>query len=112
VAADVSPRPAISAWSAPPQIGRSRAIELLTNAVLPWVAARSGGSGQEDEAAAARRLLTALPRPAPYGSLAFLESNLRSGRNPLPLTALRQQGMLALYKAECTAGGCGRCGLS
>ena len=67
-------------------IGRSRAIELLVNAVLP--------------------------RPGRYGALAFLETDLRSGDRPLRLDARRQQGLLALYKTECTQGGCGRCVLS
>jgi hypothetical protein len=101
-------RALIAAWSAPPHIGRSRAIELLTNAVLPWAAARAQGLGRDEDAAGARRAFAALPRPASYGSLAFLEENLRVG----PLNARRQQGLLALYKSECTTGGCGRCRLS
>ena len=61
-------------------------------------------------AAQARACFARLPRPGPYGALAFLETNLRvAGR---PLDARRQQGLLALYKTECTQGGCGRCPLS
>jgi hypothetical protein len=89
-------------------IGRSRAIELLANAVLPWAAAQGG-----EPAALARRQYARLPRPAAYGRLRFLEANLvdRSGK-PLRLNARLQQGLLALYKSECTQGGCGRCAFS
>jgi hypothetical protein len=95
----------------PALIGRSRAIELLVNAVLPWAAAKGVLTGHEGLAQAARDCYPRLPRPATYGVLRFLEGNLREGR-PLPIDARRQQGLLALYKSECTTGGCGRCALS
>jgi hypothetical protein len=93
-------------------IGRSRAVELLTNGVLPWAAALAEAQGRTDTAGRARALYAELPRPARYGALSFLETNLRLGQRPLPLDARRQQGLLALYKSECTQGGCGRCALS
>ena len=99
-------------WSVPALIGRSRAIELLTNAVLPWAAALAERRGEQEEAARARAYFAFLPRPDRYGALAFLEAHLRSAGRPLPLDARRQQGLLALYKTECTQGGCGRCPLS
>ena len=61
---------------------------------------------------AARRAFALLPRPARYGNLAFLEANLRGDGGPLPINARRQQGLLALFKTECTQGGCGRCATS
>jgi Protein of unknown function (DUF2851) len=105
-----SSRELVAAWCAPPDIGRSRAIELLTNAVLPWAAARAKRLGLPDDAA--RAAFASLPRPAHYGVLAFLERNLTEAGDPLPLSARRQQGLLALYKSECSTGGCGRCRLS
>ncbi len=93
-------------------IGRSRAIELLVNAVLPWAAALAEGEGEPERAALARAAFARLPRPGRYGALAFLERNLAVGGRALPLEARRQQGLLALYKTECTQGGCGRCPLS
>jgi hypothetical protein len=93
-------------------IGRGRAVELLTNAVLPWVAALAGASGDADLAAAAEACFAALPAAGRYGALVFLEASLRSAGGRLPLSARRQQGLLALYKTECTQGGCGRCPLS
>jgi hypothetical protein len=114
VAAHGTPRELIAAWIAGggadrrALIGRSRAIELLVNAVLPWRAASCERAGDAEGASLARAAFAALPRPARYGNLAFLENNL--GR--LPIDARRQQGLLALYKDECTQGGCGRCALS
>ena len=105
-------RELIAAFSAPPLIGRSRAIELLTNAVLPWAAALASCQKRLEVEARACALYGELPRPARYGALAFLEQDLRDGPKALPLTAQRQQGLLALYKAECSQGGCGRCVLS
>jgi hypothetical protein len=93
-------------------VGRGRAIELLTNAVLPWAAAAGNARGSPETAARARDLYATLPRPARYGVLSFLENNLRAAGRPLPLDARRQQGLLALHKAECSRGGCGRCALS
>ena len=93
-------------------IGRARAIELLVNAVLPWAAAHAEAQGDSEGAARARACFGRLPRPSPYGALKFLETNLRAEGRRLPLDARRNQGLLFLYKTECTQGGCGRCPLS
>ena len=93
-------------------IGRGRAIELLTNAVLPWSAALAERRGEPELAAAARAAFARLPSPARYGRLAFLETNLGLGASGPRLDTRVQQGLLALYKTECTQGGCGRCPLS
>jgi hypothetical protein len=79
------------------------------NAVLPWAAAVAVSRGEAELAAQARDRFAHLPRPAAYGALAFVEKNLRADGKALPLDARRQQGLLALYKTECTQGGCGRC---
>ena len=105
-------RETVVAWCAPPQIGRSRAIELLVNAVLPWAAACAEARDDHAAADAARECFSRLPRPARYGALAFLENNLTDAEGALPVDARVQQGLLALYKTECTQGGCGRCRLS
>ena len=93
-------------------IGRGRAIELLVNAVLPWAAACAEQRGDRETATLARACFARLPRPGRYGALAFLEADFRVEGRSLPLDARRQQGLLALYKTECTQGGCGRCPLS
>jgi hypothetical protein len=93
-------------------IGRGRAIELLVNGVLPCAAALGASAGDEALAAAARDAFARLPSPGHYGRLAFLEANLGLGAKGRRLDARAQQGLLALYKSECTQGGCGRCELS
>ena len=93
-------------------IGRSRAIELLVNAVLPWAAALAYRSGDLEFARLAHSQFGALPTSARYGKLAFLEEHLSDDGEPPKLNACRQQGLLALYKQECTQGGCGSCPFS
>jgi hypothetical protein len=85
-------------------IGRGRALELLTNAVLPLLAA-GGGEGR----ARALELYRALPRPAAYGSVRHLDDALGGA---VRVDARRQQGMLFLRGHYCTQGRCGRCPLS
>jgi len=109
---ELSPGDLIVAFTVAPLIGRSRAIELLTNAALPWAAALASTRDRSDLLAEAFARYTELPRPARYGALGFLETNLRNGDKPLAINARRQQGLLTLYKSECTQGGCGRCALS
>ena len=93
-------------------IGRGRASELLINAVLPWTVALAERRGASAHAAAARAAFARLPSPARYGRLAFLEANLGVRSGAWRPDARAQQGLLALYKTECTQGGCGRCALS
>ena len=93
-------------------IGRSRAIELLVNAVLPWATAVAYRAGDPRVARLAHSQFGALPTSARYGRLAFLEEHLSHDGERLNLSARRQQGLLALYKQECTQGGCGSCPFS
>jgi len=93
-------------------IGRGRAIELLVNAVLPWSVALAEQRGESELAAAAHEAFARLPSPGRYGRLAFLETNVGADGTSWRLDARLQQGLLALYKTECTQGGCGRCPLS
>jgi hypothetical protein len=101
-AAGGAPAPLVRALVVPGIAGRSRAIEILTNAVLPvfWAA------GSEALAEAAFR---SLPIPVRYGAVKHIHSALAGD---VPLNARRQQGMLYLLKQYCTQGGCGRCPLS
>ena len=94
-----------------PGIGRSRAVEITVNAVLPFLIA----GGDEGPALSLAR---ALPPADAYGDLAVLTGALvpvgvAADRRPLPLTSvLAQQGALGLYKEWCRRGGCGVCPLS
>jgi hypothetical protein len=89
-------------------VGRSRALEIIVNVVLP--AARA--SGDPELASKALTLYAKLPRPAAYGVTRFLENALGSEGVKVPLNARRAQGLLALHRDWCTQGGCGRCPLS
>jgi len=95
----------IAMLSVPPYVGRSRAVELLANAVLPCLAAL----GPEGRARRAEALYERLPLPARYGAVRHLHE--AAGR-AVRVDFRRQQGMLYLLKQYCTQGGCGRCPLS
>lgn len=90
-----------------PGIGRSTAIEVAVNAILP-VALASGAFGEAEAEAAWR----ALPSPGTYGRLARLQSWLGGEDAPPFTTASRLQGGLLLHSDYCTRGACGRCPLS
>jgi hypothetical protein len=92
----------------PAIVGRSRALEIAVNVVLPAAAA----CGDAALAAAARALYARLPRPAAYGATRFIEEALASDGRRVPITARRAQGLLALQRDWCSQGGCGRCALS
>jgi hypothetical protein len=92
----------------PALIGRSRAIEMLVNVVLP-IAAATGDSVLSSEA---RALYARLPRAASYGKTKFIENALASMEMPLRINARRAQGLLELERNWCTQNGCGRCSLS
>jgi hypothetical protein len=92
----------------PALIGRSRALEVMVNVLLPAAAA----AGDAAAAARARALFARLPRPAVYGATRFIEQALASEGLRVPVGARRAQGLLALRRDWCTQGGCGRCALS
>ncbi len=94
-------------------IGRGRALEMAANVLLPLAALLAEAQRDREAALRARELLARLPRAGPYGATRFLEEALRSGDGrAFRLNARRQQGLLHLYHAYCTQGGCGRCPLS
>jgi hypothetical protein len=86
-------------------IGRSRAVELLANAILPCLAA----VGPDGRARRAEVLYARLPLPVRYGAVRHLHE--AAGR-AVRVDFRRQQGMLYLLRQYCTQGGCGRCPLS
>lgn len=90
-----------------PGIGRSLAIELATNAVIPVALA----AGEWPEAAC-EAALAALPSPGTYGVLKSLERWLTAANGkPFTSAATLQAGLL-LHRDYCTRGMCGRCPLS
>jgi hypothetical protein len=96
--------------ASPALVGRGRAVEILVNAVLPFLAASADGALQEQALGLFRRL----PAAGGYGVTAHLERALalRGGRR-LTGSARRQQGLLWLLHRYCRQGGCaGGCPLS
>jgi hypothetical protein len=89
-------------------VGRSRALEIVVNVVLPVACA----AGDAALAGRARELFGRLPRPAAYGATRFIEEALASEGMRVPVNARRAQGLLSLQREWCAAGGCGRCALS
>jgi hypothetical protein len=127
-------RELIAAFTVPRYVGRERAVELVANAVLPWLAAL----GPEVRARWAEEVYRGLPITARYGAVKHLheavgdhtngEAGGRGGtgapivefgggegvlrRGGVRVNFRRQQGMLYLLNQYCTRGGCGRCPLS
>jgi len=97
-------RSLIRSLSVEGSIGRSRAIEIAANAVLPLLAAIEEGRWER----AAEGVYALLPLPARYGSVRHLHDALPD----VSMDSRRQQGMLYLLGQYCTRGGCGRCPLS
>ncbi len=99
----------VGACRLPPAfVGRSRALEVIINVVLPAASA----SGDPALDARARALYARLPRPAVYGATKFIEAALASEGIRVPVNARRAQGLLELQRNWCTQNGCGRCPLS
>jgi len=86
-------------------IGAGRAVEILTNAVLPLLAA----AGLEPRPGRALALYRELPRPAAYGTVRHLDEAVDGA---VRVDARRQQGMLFLLRSYCSQGRCGNCPLS
>lgn len=101
---ETAAREIVAALMVPGLVGRSRAIEIAANGVLPLAAALCDGPAAE----VIEGVFARLPLPARYGNVRHL-SEAASG---LRLDARRQQGMLYLQRQYCTQGGCGRCPLS
>jgi hypothetical protein len=110
---EVSPAAAIRAWTvareggvSPGLVGRGRAIEILVNAVLPFLAA--GGAGADGALQEqALGLFRRLPAAGSYGVTAHLERALAlQGGRRLTGSARRQQGLLWLLHHYCRQGGC------
>ncbi|TMB67851.1 MAG: DUF2851 family protein [Chloroflexi bacterium] len=105
----------IAALTIPGLVGRARALEIVANAVLPWLAAL----GPEASAHRAEAVFGCLPLPARYGAVRHLHEAVgavarepRGQEQAVPINFRRQQGMLYLLDHYCTQGGCGRCPLS
>ena len=93
-------------------IGRSKAVELALNAVLPLLLAEAVREDRPLLESAVLRAFHVLPAAGGYGRTAHLARALRADGGPLLRGADRGQGALHLWAHYCTQGGCGRCPLS
>jgi hypothetical protein len=117
---EVSPAAAVRAWTvagegsaSPALVGRGRAIEILVNAVLPFLAAGAVSAASADGALQeqALGLFRRLPAAGGYGVTAHLERALAlHGGRRLTGSARRQQGLLWLLHRYCRQGGCAQTG--
>jgi hypothetical protein len=78
----------------PAFVGRSRALEIVINVILPIACA----TGDPALAANARTLFARLPRTAVYGATKFIEAALSSEGIRVPVNARRAQGLLELQR--------------
>ena len=95
-----APSGLVAALTVPALIGRSRAIEVAGNAVLPLAAALCG----DPAASRYEALFGRLPLPARYGAVRHLHT---ATSGAVRADMRRQQGMLYLLRQYCTQGGCG-----
>ena len=119
-------RPAalIEALRQPAGLGRTRAVEIGWNAVLPLLAAAAAAYGDREFAASVAALVDRWPAPRPYGRTTALAALLRPAgpdraaragvarRTRSTGGALYAQGLLHLQDLWCERGGCGVCPLS
>jgi hypothetical protein len=92
----------------PPLIGSGRARAIVVNAVLPFLYAWGRWSSQADLMKRARQLFRLYPKLASNSMERHMKSQLGLSDAMLD-SAIRQQGLLAIYKNLCTEGRCGDC---
>lgn len=105
----VGPR---STWGRAALVGRGRAIEIATNAVLPYLAAAATLDGDDVARELAERRFIELPGPGTYGRTAELARALGGGGRGSMAGAAGQQALLYLQEHYCSRGRCGRCPVS
>ena len=99
-------RPAARPLSA--LVGRGRSLDLLVNAILPFVAALGGWTRRTELVAAAGAALTDLTSISWNRHTRYMADTLRLERRGLG-SALAQQGLLRIYRRWCQEKHCGQC---
>ena len=92
----------------PALVGRGRSLDLLVNAVLPFVAALGGWTGRPEFAAAAAAALAGLGSVGWNRHTRYMADTLGLARRGLG-TALDQQGLLRIYRRWCRDKHCATC---
>lgn len=97
-----------SARPLPALVGRGRSLELLVNAVLPFVAALGGWTKRPALVAAAGAVLAELGAVGWNRHTRYMAETLRLERRGLG-AALAQQGLLRIYRRWCRDKHCAEC---
>ncbi|HZT07884.1 MAG TPA: DUF2851 family protein [Chloroflexota bacterium] len=91
-------------------IGRQRAADIVVNVLLPWVGATARRSGDEALAAAATdALLAHAPLASNQITRHMASQILGPHARVVRMTAVRQQGLIAIYRGWCDARACEAC---
>jgi hypothetical protein len=89
-------------------LGRGRAAEIVINIILPFFRAWCGLQGEDTLVEGLERICRSFPPCETNSKQRHMLGQLRAGKE-LVNSALRQQGLLHLYKAYCTQGRCLEC---
>ncbi len=92
----------------PALVGRGRSLDLLVNAVLPFVAALGGWTGRPEFVAAADAALAGLGSVGWNRHTRYMADTLGLERRGLG-AALAQQGLLRIYRRWCRDKHCATC---
>ena len=92
----------------PALVGRARSVEMLVNAVLPFVAALGGWTGRPELTEAADAALASLGSGGWNRHTRYMVETLRLERRGLG-SALAQQGLLRIYRRWCRDKQCAAC---
>ena len=92
----------------PALIGRGRSLEVLVNAVLPFVGALGGWTRRPELVDAAATVLAGLGSVGWNRHTRYMADTLRLERRGLG-SALAQQGLLRIYRRWCREKHCGGC---
>jgi hypothetical protein len=91
-------------------LGRQRAAEIIINVILPFTFSQSQMAAEPMLGQKVREIYTSYPRLAVNAIERHMQRQLAIGPDLLN-SACRQQGLIQIYKAYCTQGKCGECGL-
>jgi hypothetical protein len=95
---------------APALIGTSRAAAMAVNVILPFSYAWGSLNAQPELAAKSREIFRTYPKPGTNAIERHMSKQLVRSRVPIN-SALRQQGLIHIYKTFCTQGKCSICPL-
>jgi hypothetical protein len=94
-----------------PHVGRGRAAVIAVNVLLPFTRAWAGLYSMPGLGAGALHLYRSYPATGENAIERHMRRQLGMGSAGTGL-AIRQQGLIHVYRTLCSAGGCGSCALA